>query len=105
MPECELGSCPMAGKINRLEEELDEYQAQNGDSHREIYSRLNALETATAVTKVQYDSIIKKLDELSRKVGELEQKPGKRWEAVVAAVLGALASGLTVFFLMQLGIG
>lgn len=102
--QCGKG-CPIADKVSRLENQLDEYQAQNGDSHREIYGRLNALETASAVIKVQYDSIIQKLDELARKVGDLEQKPGRRWDAVVGALIGAVVSGLAVYFMAKMGMG
>ncbi len=96
-------NCPISGNISRLEEQLGEYQAQNGESHREMYSRLNALETASAVIKVQYDSIMQKLDELAWKVGDLEQKPARRWEAAVGALIGAVVSGLAVYFMAKMG--
>ena len=82
-------NCPVAEKVNRLEEQLDEYQAQNGDSHREIYGRLNALESTSAVQGTRFDFIIE----------EIKQKPAKRWEAVIAAVISALVSGVVVWLL------
>ena len=92
-------NCPVAEKVSRLEEQLDEYQAQNGDSHREIYGRLNTLESTSAVQGTRFDFIIEKLDNLTRSVEEIKQKPAKRWEAVVAAVISAVVSGVVVFLL------
>lgn len=92
-------NCPVAEKVNRLEEQLDEYQAQNGDSHREIYGRLNALESTSAVQGTRFDFIIEKLDNLTKSVEEINQKPAKRWEAVIAAVISALVSGVVVWLL------
>ncbi len=92
-------NCPVAEKVSRLEEQLDEYQAQNGDSHREIYGRLNTLESTSAVQGTRFDFIIEKLDNLTRSVEEIKQKPAKRWEAVVAAIISAVVSGVVVFLL------
>ena len=42
----------------------------------------------------------KKLDGVKSDVDEIKSKPGKRWDAVIAAVI----SGLVGFFLARLGI-
>ena len=84
-------NCPVAEKVNRLEEQLDEYQAQ--------YGRLNALESTSAVQGTRFDFIIEKLDNLTKSVEEIKQKPAKRWEAVIAAVISALVSGVVVWLL------
>lgn len=99
MPGCELPECPIAGKVDRLEEQLDEYQTQSTNSHREIYGRLNALETSCAVTQTRYDAIIEKLDGITKKVDDLEQKPSKRWETVIASLISAAVTGVTVYLL------
>lgn len=99
MPGCELPECPIAGKVERLEEQLDEYQAQSSNSHREIYSRLNTLETSSAVTQTRYDAIIEKLDGITKKVDELEQKPAKRWETVIASAISAVVAGVVAYLL------
>ncbi len=92
-------NCPVADKVNRLEAQLDEYQAQNADSHREIYGRLNTLERTSDVQGTRFDAIIEKLDNLTQNVEEIKQKPARRWEAVIAAVISALASGVAVWLL------
>lgn len=98
MADC-AQNCPIAKKVERLEEQMDEFQAQNGDSHREIYGRLNTLERASDVQGAHYDAILEKLDNLTQKVDALEQKPAKRWEAAAAAVISAIVTGLTVYLL------
>lgn len=102
---CGAPNCPIADKVSRLEDQLDEFQTQNGDSHREIYGRLNALEKSSAVTDVHYKSIMAKLDALSSDVMNLNNKPAKRWEAVVSALIGAVVSGLVVYLMMRVGLG
>lgn len=99
MPGCELPECPIAGKVERLEEQLDEYQTRSANSHREIYSRLNTLETSSAVTQTRYDAIIEKLDGITNKVDELEQKPSKRWETVIASLISAVVAGVVTYLL------
>ena len=47
----------------------------------------------------RFDFIIEKLDNLTRSVEEIKQKPAKRWEAVVAAIISAVVSGVVVFLL------
>lgn len=105
MQPCEPNSCPVAGKVDRLEGEFDEYQAKSGAAHREIYGRLNALEKSSAVIDVQYKSIIDKLDRLTTKVDELEKKPGKSWETVMAALISAVVAGVAAYLLSGGAIG
>lgn len=99
MPGCELPECPIAGKVERLEEQLDEYQTQSANSHREIYGRLNTLERTSDVQGTRYDAIIEKLDGITKKVDELEQKPAKRWETVIASVISAVVAGVVAYLL------
>lgn len=92
-------SCPVAARVDALEGQMDEVQTQNTSSHKEIFSRLNSLEKAEAVQGVHYASIMAKLDNLTAKVEQLEQKPAKRWETVIAAAISALVTGVAVFLL------
>lgn len=98
-------SCAIAEKVSRLEEQLDEYQAQNGDSHREIFGRLNVLEKSEAVQEVHYTAIMAKLDNLTQKVELLEQKPARRWEGLAEKALWAVAAAVIAFLLGRLGLG
>ena len=41
---CGAQSCPIADKVNRLEDQLDEFQSQNSARHVEIFERINHLD-------------------------------------------------------------
>lgn len=97
-------------KAQELEDELAELRRQNSSSHERIFDRLGALETNDAVQRTQYEVILEKLDtlserhsELSRKLGELEAKPGKRWEAIVAQVVSLVVAALVGAVIARLG--
>lgn len=105
METCNPSTCPIAGKVDRLEEQLDEYQAQNTSRHVEMFDRLNQLEQAKAVTNTRLDTILDKLDALASDVAELKNKPAKRWDLLVTSFLSALAAGLAAFFLARGGAG
>lgn len=104
MDENCLRNCPVSDRVESLESQLDEYQAQNSSTHKEIFDRLRKTETQLAVTSDRYNTIIEKLNNLTSKVSELEQKPGKRWESLVVAVLGTAVGVLVAFLFRQAGV-
>jgi len=101
MPEKCNGPC---AELEQLTTRVSELQAQNSDTHREIFSRLNSLERQEAVQEVQYTTILEKLDSLSGKVDALEAKPGKRWESIVEKVIWAVCAAVIAFLLARLGL-
>lgn len=106
MADC-VQNCPLTARVDNIESQLDEFQTQNGSSHKDIYNRLGALERSEAVQEVHYAAIMNKLDKdipaqingLSAKIDTLERKPAKRWETTIAAVISAVVSGVVMFFL------
>lgn len=92
-------NCPVAARVDALNSQLDEFQAQNTSSHREIYGRLNHLERFSDVQSTRYDSIIEKLDGLTKNVDTLKLKPAKRWDAAITGILSAVCTGVTVYLL------
>lgn len=98
MADC-VQNCPLTVRVNNIESQLDEFQTQNGSSHKDIYNRLGALERSEAIQGERYTAIMGKLDILTNKVEKLEQKPAKRWEAVIAAAISALVSGVVVYLM------
>ena len=92
METCNPSHCPIAGRVDRLEEQLDEAQTLNTQSHKEIFGRVSKLEQASQLRQIASD------------VAQLKSTPAKRWELLVTSALSALASGLTVFFLSQGGV-
>ncbi len=101
MPEKCNEPCP---ELERLSSRLNELQAQNGDTHKEIFARMNKLERQEAVQEVQYSTILEKLDDLAGKVDALETKPGKRWEAIVDKVIWAVCAAVIAFLLARIGL-
>lgn len=100
MAEC--NDCPMEPRISALEK-ADE---QHRNTHKEIFGRVNKLETENAVQNAQYSAIIDKLDSLSAKhdklnakLEDLESKPAKRWESLIAAIAAALATAFVAWVL------
>jgi len=101
MPEKCTEPCP---ELQRLEQQMEEFQAQNSSSHREMFQRLNALEKSDAVQAAQYSTILEKLDDLTGKVDALETKPAKRWESVVDKAIWAVCAALIAFLLARVGL-
>ena len=103
MPDCEK-NCVLAARVDRLEEDMKS-EKENRQTHSEIYDRLRKVESDQAVSRTKLDTITDKLDSLDGKMDTLLSKPGKRWEAVVAAVISAVVGGLIVFVMTKIGLG
>lgn len=70
------------GRIKKLEEKNE---------------ALSSLATSVAVLAEQMKTMNVNVNSLTSNVEEIEAKPAKRWEAVVAAVISALAAGVIGF--------
>ncbi len=104
MPDCEK-NCVLAARVDRLEEDMKSEKENRQKTHSEIYDRLRKVESDQAVSRTKLDTITDKLDSLDGKMDILLSKPGKRWEAVVAAVISAVVGGLIVFVMTKIGLG
>lgn len=104
MPDCEK-NCVLAAHVDRLEEDMKSEKENRQKTHSEIYDRLRKVESDQAVSRTKLDTITDKLDSLDGKMDTLLSKPGKRWEAVVAAVISAVVGGLIVFVMTKIGLG
>lgn len=92
--------CPVLPRV----EALEEANKQHGNTHREVFDRLRALETQTAVQENKLDTILKKLDEITEKVDALESKPAKRWDGIVDKAIWAVAAAVIAFLLAKVGL-
>lgn len=92
--------CPLFPRVEALEEANKTHSA----THREIFGRLGALETLSAVQENKLDTILKKLDELAEKVDALEAKPAKRWDGLVEKALWAVCAAVIAFLLGRVGL-
>lgn len=97
-------------KAKELEKDLNDLRKQNSASHERLFDRVGELERLEGIQGEQYKNILEKLDtltrrhdELNRKLGELEAKPGKRWESIVGQVLGLVVAALVGALLVRIG--
>lgn len=65
---------------------------------------LHQLATSVAVMAEQLKSMNTKVGTLTEKVDDIEAKPGKRWEAIVAACISALVGAILGFGLSRIGL-
>ena len=100
MPEKCADNCPLASRV----ESLERINEQHSSTHREIFGRLGALETLSAVQENKLDIIMTKLDTIDEKLGALEAKPGKRWESIVEKAIWAVAAAMIAFLLARIGL-
>lgn len=101
MPEnCNRNDCPLEPRISALERANE----QHGQTHRELFRRMNEVERDNAVQDAHYKAINGKLDELTAMVKELSGKAGKRWEKVVETILVAIVTGVVCFLLGRAGL-
>lgn len=108
MPEnCNPNDCPLEPRISALERANE----QHGNTHREMYNRLNSLERVEAAQAEQYKAILEKLDGLTQKhdvlnakLSELEAKPAKRWDGLVEKALWAVCAAVIAFLLGRIGL-
>lgn len=92
--------CPLFRQVEALERANE----QHGNTHREMFDRLRALETSDAVQNAHYKAIDAKLDELTLMVRELSGKAGKRWDGLVDKVIWAVAAAVIAFLLAKIGL-
>ena len=50
------------------------------------------------------DTVKEKVDDISRRVCHIEEKPGKRWESLVKTIIGILAAAVLGYALSKLGL-
>lgn len=104
MPECE-NNCALAARVERLEDDLKTEKDRRQKTHKEFYDRIQALENRQSVNQEKLETIESKIDSMDGKLDALLQKPGKRWEAVVAAAISAVVAGLAAYLLARVGLG
>lgn len=77
------------GRIKKLESEHDVLQK---------------LATSVAVMAEQIKNMNGSISTLTGEVEELKEKPGKRWESLISAIIVGLASALLGFAFAKLGL-
>lgn len=116
--------CLALTKADALEKELGDFKAGSRETHKEIFERLNKLETGTAAMNEKFNAIMDKLDtltakieplealpgkveaidKLAEKVEVLESKPGKRWEGIVDKIISLVVGAVVGYVLVKFGL-
>ena len=91
----------LEGRIKLLEEWKDGSKEFHEAVNKERIERANR----DGKIDVRLGNIEGRIDGMDGKLDTLLGKPGKRWEAVVAAVIAALAGGIVTFILVNVGLG
>lgn len=94
-------------RVAQLETEIQQVKTNCSKDHHEIYDRLRALETESAVSAERYKNIMSELETQKEQLGQiilsiddLSGKPGKRWETAVTGLISGTV-GTVVGFLAQ----
>lgn len=66
---------------------------------------LNELTASVKVLATKQESVESDVREIKTDVKALTEKPGKRWDAIVAAVVTAIVAGLVGWALAHAGLG
>lgn len=65
---------------------------------------LQKLATSVAVMAEKLQTMTNSVDTLSDKVEKLEEKPGKRWDAIVDKLIWAVLAAIVAFMLGKFGL-
>ena len=105
MPEndCPINgvNCVSIARVKALERALEAQKQHSSLAREKIYDRLGELERGMATVTTQYGNIIDRLSSMSADLTALKEKPSKRWETVVAALI----TGAIGYLLASIGIG
>ena len=94
-------------KVAFYEEQLKELKEQN----KNFEKRLTEMETSKEKTEYQYEQIIKAIDKLNditipsvlKELEAIKNKPVKRWETGVNALISAIIAGFVAFISTKIG--
>ena len=78
---------------------------------KELAKRILKIETSREKTEFQYDQIMKSLEELNKvtipklmeELENIKNKPAKRWDSVINALISAVVAALVGFGVSKLG--
>lgn len=104
MPEndCPINgvSCVSIARVEALERAVEAEKEARSRAHEKIYDRLGELERGMATVTTQYGNIIDRLASMSADLNTLKDRPSKRWETIVTAII----TGVVGFLLARFGL-
>ena len=72
------------------------------DAAASAHKRIDALERAIAKVDSKVDNIKEDVEEIKQEVEKVTARPAQWWDKLIAAALGALASGIVAAVLTQI---
>lgn len=94
--------CLSLARVEALEKQMDEHKHSASEKHKEFFARIRALEQAKAVQEEQYKTILAKLETVAEAVNILKERPAKRWDSAITAIISALVGGAIGYFVSLL---
>lgn len=94
-------------ELQFLQKEVNELK----DENKELEKRIIKIETSREKTEFQYEEIMKALNKLNditipnlmKEVESIKNKPAKRWETGINALISAIVAALVGFGVSKLG--
>lgn len=80
-------NCVSISRVEALERAVETEKESRARAHEKIYDRLGELERGMATVTTQYGNIIDRLASMSADLNTLKDKPSKRWETIIAAII------------------
>ena len=94
-------NCVSITRVEALERALETEKESRSRAHEKIFDRLGELERGMATVSTQYSNISDRLATISADLNAIKERPGKRWETVIAAII----TGVVGFLLARFGMG
>ena len=94
--------CLGLAKARMLEKLVEEHREKSSKDHHEMYDRIRQLEIANAKTDTQYGQIMETLGTLKAEISTLKEKPARRWESIITAIINNVVSFALGMFLRGL---
>lgn len=85
-------------------EERSKSNSHRLDKLEESTEAINRLATSMEVMAERQEQVVETVGKLDTKVTMLEEKPAKRWDALVDKIVWAIAAALIGFVLAQVGL-
>ena len=85
-------------------EERSKSNSHRLDKLEESTEAINRLATSMEVMAERQEQVVETVGKLDTKVTLLEEKPAKRWDALVDKIVWAVAAALIGFVLAQVGL-
>ena len=93
-------NCVSITRVEALERAMESEKESRSRANEKIFDRLGELERGMATVTTQYTNITSQLATIAADLNSIKERPGKRWEAVIAALI----TGVVGFLLAKFGV-